>query len=272
VIHDPEPGRTLWRVRPAANIELLRSGTRRLLRTVDGLTDDQAHEASRLPGWNRAEVLTHLARNADGTRRMVHAAAHGEVEAQYPGGLEERAADIAAGRDARADDVVRDVRRAHDAMMEAWQALPDDAWPRVGRVISGERTMREALWARVREVEVHHLDLAMGYEPTDWPVGFVSGALDDIFATFELRESNVRPLVDADFRVVSTDHDRAWRVMLHGTHVDVEQDAGKAADGEARGWGCDLVAWLYGRDPHGGGITASGETAVLRLPAWFPYA
>jgi maleylpyruvate isomerase len=259
-------------VNPAASIELLRMGTRRLLRSVDGLTDDQARQPSRLPDWNRAEVLTHLARNADGTRRMVEAAARGDVEDQYPGGLEQRGADIAAGRDARAADLLLDVRRSSDLLMEAWHALPEDAWASKGRVISGERTMREALWARVREVEVHHVDLAMGYEPTDWPVGFVTGALDDIFGTFERRASHVRPPLDADFRVVSTDHDRAWRVTLHGTSVDVEPDRGKAADGEARGWGCDLVSWLYGRDPQGGGIIASGDAAVLRLPQWFPYA
>ena len=257
---------------PAAKIELLRAGTRRLLSTVEGLTDDQVHDASRLPGWNRAEVLTHLARNADGTRRMVQAAARGDVGAQYPGGVEERATEIAAGREATATDVRRDVRCSHEAMMEAWQALPEDAWDRVGRAISGDRSMREALWSRAREVEVHHVDLAMGYEPTDWSVGFVAGALDEIFGTFARRAFNGRPLIDAEFRVVATDHERAWHVMLHGTHVDIEQDAGTAADGEARAWGCDLVAWLYGRDPRGGGITTSGDTAVLRLPQWFPFA
>jgi maleylpyruvate isomerase len=259
-------------VTPAANIELLRAGTRRLLSTVEGLTDDQAHEASRLPGWNRAEVLTHLARNADGTRRMVQAAARGEVAAQYPGGVEERATEIAAGHEATATDVLRDVRCSHEAMMEAWQALPEGAWDHVGRAISGDRSMREALWSRVREVEVHHVDLAMGYEPTDWSVGFVTGALEEIFGTFARRASNGRPLIDAAFRVVSTDHERTWRVALHGARVDIEQGGGDAVDGEARGWGCDLVAWLYGRDPRGGGIITSGDNAVLRLPEWFPFA
>jgi maleylpyruvate isomerase len=259
-------------VTPAANIGLVRAGTRRLLSTIDGLTDDQAHEASRLPGWNRAEVLTHLARNADGTRRMVEAAARGEVEAQYPGGLEARATEIAAGRETTAAEVLCDVRCSHEAMMDAWQALPEDAWDRVGRAISGDRSMREALWSRAREVEVHQVDLAMGYEPNDWSVGFVTGALEEIFGTFERRAATDRPSIDAVFRVVSTDHERAWRISLHGTHVDIEQGAGDAADGEVRGWGCDLVAWLYGRDPRGGGVTTSGDAAVLRVPHWFPFA
>ena len=99
---------------PAAELEMVRIATRRLLRSVDHLTDEQARAPSRLPGWNRTELLTHIARKADGVRRMVEAASRGEVGAQYPGGVDERAADIAAGRDARAVDVLQDVRRSSD--------------------------------------------------------------------------------------------------------------------------------------------------------------
>ncbi len=54
--------------------------------------------------------------------------------------------------------------------------------------------------------------------------------------------------------------------------MTVVDDDGSAADGEAIGWGCDVTAWLYGRDPRGGGILATGDLGVLRLPRWFPYA
>jgi hypothetical protein len=60
--------------------------------------------------------------------------------------------------------------------------------------------------------------------------------------------------------------------VLRGHDVAVMPDDGEAADGEARGWGCDVAAWLYGRDPRGGGIVASGDLGVLRLPQWFPFA
>ena len=33
---------------------------------IDGLTEDQARGLSRLPGWTRGHLLTHIARNADG--------------------------------------------------------------------------------------------------------------------------------------------------------------------------------------------------------------
>ena len=42
----------------------LRLGTTRLLAAVDGLTDDLLRAPSGLPGWTRAHVVGHLARNA----------------------------------------------------------------------------------------------------------------------------------------------------------------------------------------------------------------
>jgi len=251
--------------------EFVRQSTRRLLQSLEQLNDEQAREPSRLPGWSRAEVVTHLARNADGVRGMVEAAGRGEVAMMYPGGAEQRAEEIVAGRGEPADALRRDVRRASDRLMEAWDALTSEAWSRPGRA-SVERSMRDFVWVRLREVEVHHVDLDVGYETSDWPVAFVSGALTEIFGTFELRASPVRPVVDVDYRVVATDHDAAWRVALHGNVVAVSRDDGTPIDGEARGWGCDIVAWLYGRDPRGGGVVASGDLGVLRLPNWFPYA
>jgi maleylpyruvate isomerase len=156
-------------------------------------------------------------------------------------------------------------------LTEAWAAMPADAWDRVSRG-PVKRTMRELPWVRWREVEIHHVDLDLGYESSDWPVPFVSAALDEIFSTFDRRDTGARPRVDADDRIVSTDHERAWQVRLRGTAVEIGSAVGDApADGEARGWGCDVAAWLYGRDPNGGGITATGDLGILRLPLWFPF-
>jgi maleylpyruvate isomerase len=253
-------------------LQALRVSTRSLLRTIESLTDEQAREPSRLPGWNRAMVLTHIARNADGVRNMVEHATRNEYGDMYPGGIDQRRNDIDAGAEARAADLLYDVRHSADLLIEAWETLPADAGDRRGRTLSAERTMDEMLFVRLREVELHHVDLALGYEVSDWPVGFVSASLDQIFSTFDQRGSSTRPRLDTDFRIVSTDHDEAWRVQLRGGQVRVAPDDGSPADGEARGWGCDIAAWLYGRDPRGGGVTASGDLTVLRLPTWFPYA
>ena len=90
----------------------------------------------------------------------------------YPS-AEVRAEGIAAGRGASAAVLRADLRGAHERLAEAWNTLPADAWDRTGRA-SATRTMHEFVWVRRREVEVHHVDLGLGYEPSDWPVGFVS--------------------------------------------------------------------------------------------------
>ena len=135
---------------PVSDIEAVRQGTRRVLRTVADLTDEQAAAPSKLPGWTRAELLTHLARNADGGRGIEEAAARGEIGMQYPGGAEQRTAEIAAGRGARAAALLADLRRSCDALMESWHHLPDSAWDQPGRSLTGRRTQRDWVWSRWR--------------------------------------------------------------------------------------------------------------------------
>jgi maleylpyruvate isomerase len=257
--------------RPDADLEAVRVATRRFLASIDELSDVQAEAPCRLPSWNRAELITHVARNADGIRGMVEAAARGEVAAMYPGGAEQRADGIAAGRDERAAVLVTDVRRASDRLADAWLELPADGWDRVGKA-SVDRRMSELPWVRWREVEVHHLDLGMEYEPADWPVQFVTRALDELLAALPRRSVANRPRVDARYRIALTDHDRAWVVALEGDKVRVVEDDDASVDGEVRGWGCDIAAWLYGRDPGNGGVLAAGDLGGLRLPTWFPFA
>ena len=60
--------------------------TDRLLATVDGLDDAALRQPSRLPGWTRAHVLTHIARNADGLVNLVTWARTGEETPMYAGG------------------------------------------------------------------------------------------------------------------------------------------------------------------------------------------
>src|SRR4051794_16490317 len=45
---------------PTTEIDEIRGATRRVLRSIEDLTDEQAAAPSRLPGWTRAEVVTHL--------------------------------------------------------------------------------------------------------------------------------------------------------------------------------------------------------------------
>lgn len=141
---------------------------------VDALTEAQALQPSLLPGWTVGHVLTHLARNADGFRVMVEGAGRGEVAAMYPGGFEQRTADIDAGANRSAADLLADVLAANAALEASWDALGAEAWQQgSGATVVGPLPMREVPLRRWREVTVHHADLGLGYTWSDWPSDYV---------------------------------------------------------------------------------------------------
>ena len=138
-------------------------------RWIAGLTDDQVHDSSRLPGWTRGHVLTHFARSADGVRGCAESAARGEPAVQYPHGLDGRERDIAAGSGRPAAELVADVASAHTRLMAVWRSLAPDAWSVVAEVPSGRRSIAELVPVRRRELLVHLVDLDLGVESSDLP-------------------------------------------------------------------------------------------------------
>jgi maleylpyruvate isomerase len=131
-----------------------------------GLDDAAARRASLLPGWSIGHVLTHIARNADSVVWRLDGAARGEVRDQYPGGLEQRAADIEDGAGRSAAALVEDVHRTSDAVTRVMAALPEAAWDAPSRTSRGVvESSRDVVLSRWREVVVHHLDLDLGPVP-----------------------------------------------------------------------------------------------------------
>jgi maleylpyruvate isomerase len=147
----------------------------RLLETLGGLDDELARGPSMLPHWTRGHVLTHLARNADSNTRIFEAALQGEVVAQYPGGAEQRAADIEAGAGRTAAELVIDVEASLTRLGQAWAATPDDVWDhgRGRSTTRGDVSLAEWVFSRWRETEVHHADLDLGYTWMRWPAAYV---------------------------------------------------------------------------------------------------
>lgn len=147
---------------------------RRLETSIDGLTDEQARGASRLPGWTVAHVLAHLARNADSHVRMIEGASLGEVRDQYIGGVEGRTAEIDAGAERAAAELVADVRAANAALEASWRSAGDTAWAGQGMgTIAGPIPIADLPFRRWREVEVHHVDLGLGHGFAGWPADYV---------------------------------------------------------------------------------------------------
>lgn len=171
---DPEP------IGADAMIIGLQQAHARLFERLSGLTDDVAGRPSLLPGWTVAHVMAHVARNADSVVRRLEGAARGEIVDQYPGGARARAAEIEASAGMPAAALVDDVRTTGLAVEQVASRLTVDAWSRLTRSLDGRLlTAATVLGGRVREVELHHADLGLGYEPGDWPADFVQDLLRD---------------------------------------------------------------------------------------------
>src|SRR5947207_78614 len=72
---------------------------------------------------------------------------------------------------------------------EATDRLPADAWTAQVRALDGPAfPAYGVLGRRLSEVEIHHVDLAAGYRPADWPAGFVADALPRVAGSFAGRQ------------------------------------------------------------------------------------
>jgi maleylpyruvate isomerase len=162
----------------AAEIAGSRGATERLFATLAWIDDSVATQPSLLPGWSVGHVLTHLARNADSFVRVLEAAAEGSEARQYPGGVAGRNLDIEEGAKRPAAEIVDDVRASAARLDAAWTQAPPVAWQGEGLRNDGSPLLCRMLpMSRWREVEVHHVDLVLGYSVSDWPAEFVNADL-----------------------------------------------------------------------------------------------
>lgn len=233
-----------------ADLELLR-----LLADLRDIGDQDVREPSTLPGWSRGHVLTHLARNAAGQSKMLGGALRGELAEQYTGGVEARTKEIeqGAGRSARA--LVEDVEQSAVRLTRLWQQMTLDAWerPTIG-AIAGERPAWATLWSRWRELALHHVDLAVGFLPSDWSTSFIERMLTH--STPSIKE---RQLVECEIAVSSIDAQFEWR-----SNTDVEI--------EVRGPSSALVAWITGRPGSWlGAVQTMRDGASTSLPELKPW-
>lgn len=224
------------------------AGTEFLDRVVDSLPDDALTGPSALPGWSRAHVIGHLARNAEALTRLLSWARTG-VETPMYADAEQRNAEIessAARPGATLRQELVDTARDLDA---AVAALDPDRWDAQVRTAQGRAVpAAEVPWMRVREVWLHAVDLDAGATVADLPPEVVDALLDDVTAALTARPGC--PAV----RLAPDDRDRSWTL---GT------DGGPTLHGAA----ADLMAWLVGRPPLCAPTTGGG-VPVPDAPRW----
>lgn len=174
----------------------------RLERLISHLTDVQAREPSALPGWSRGHVITHLARSADGLNRFVDGVQKGVDAEMYPGGPDARAAAIEEGA-ARPMDLMRaDTAFSGHRLLDSLAGLAED---QLDTPLKWRKpiTARELPVFRWRELEIHLVDLDLGYTTADWPDEFVGFNLERELAALPQRAPDVTPPVLRDHELLA---------------------------------------------------------------------
>ncbi|MEU9414999.1 maleylpyruvate isomerase family mycothiol-dependent enzyme [Streptomyces sp. NPDC048272] len=233
---------------PDVLLPLLTASAGHLLRTVEVLTTEQIRAASLLPDWTRAHVLVHLARGADSRLRLLTTARGGTDLPQYPDEAT-RAGEIRQGVLRDTESIRVDLRTSLGELLSAIAEHPAEAWDVPVRWLGGGlRPVRGVLWSLLRELEVHHVDLATSYVPADWLAAFVTRELRNTVSG--LKGDPAMPPVR-----ISADEEASQR------------DAGGGPGPLVSGPAADILAWLTGRS-QGTALTVDPPGALPRVPAW----
>jgi maleylpyruvate isomerase len=229
----------------------IQASTDRLLSSASTLTDKQAAGPSRLPGWTRGHVLTHLARNADGFGNLLHWARTGSRTPMYPSEAARNEA-IEAGAKRSAAELSQDLRDTAARFAAAAAELPAAAWAAQVERRGEPFPARDILRTRLSELEFHHVDLGTGYPSGDWPAEFVADALPRVAGSFAGRPDMTACRLVADgwpdtFLVGPAGQDPP-DLVVHGPPGQ-------------------LLAWLSGR-ADGTGLQVTGAAAVPVPPPW----
>ncbi|MER7418245.1 maleylpyruvate isomerase family mycothiol-dependent enzyme [Micromonospora peucetia] len=224
------------------------AATDRLLRTAATFDDTGLAAASLLPDWSRGHVLAHLARNADGFVNLLTAARTGEPIPMYASATA-RDADIEAGAARPPAAHLDDLRRSAGRFAEAVAAMPVEAWAATVQTRRGPWPAAMLVWGRLREIEVHHVDLDAGYRPNDWSEAFGHRLLHEVAADLAGR-SDVPPMV------LRFDGSRHELVVGDRTVAPSLTGAGR-----------ELAAWLIGRSP-GTVLTVTPDGPLPQPPEW----
>ena len=181
-----------------------------LIESLRSMPEPDPTAPSRLPGWSVGHVMTHIARNADGML-SVFSGAH-----QYPHGLDGRNADIEAGAIRSWSELVDDVVSRSEAAAAAMTERTD--WSGTVQMLPGERATAQVPLLRQREVEVHRVDLGLGYEFGDMPADYVRRDLRVMEMLWTARKPmGMTPLPDAALAL-----DPPTRLAWMMGRVDVE--------------------------------------------------
>jgi maleylpyruvate isomerase len=238
------------------------AGSRSLAHTLAWAGDGAAHlrglmtrmgedafaAPSALPGWSRAHVLTHVARNADALINLLTWARTGVRTPAYAS-REQRDADIEAGARRAPAEIRSDVIESSDRLARVVRAMPESAWSAHVQNAQGRDLVAiDIPWLRAREMWIHAVDLDVGASFADMPAPMVTALLTDVTAAM-----GEKPDCPA-LRLVAPD----------GTTWNVGDPAvATSVSGPAPG----LAAWVLGRSK-GRDLRTADHSPLPALPRW----
>jgi maleylpyruvate isomerase len=226
---------------PTEWIDLWERGEQHMATALGRLVEDDYAAPSLLPGWTRAHVLAHLARNADAVVNLLTWARTG-VETPMYASPEARDHDIEDTSRRSPDELEADVLGGTARLAQAVREMPPHAWAAVVRTIRGrEIPAADVVRMRCQEVWVHAVDLGSGVEFADLPAEVLGYVVDEVFRAWTTRDQVPDVVVFAG--------DREWgtgRLAVAGSLPDA-------------------AAWLTGRSD-GAGLQADGP--LPQLPRW----
>lgn len=232
----------------AESVGALKDATARLQATVSAALDtggpDPFAAPCLLPGWTIGHLVTHLARNADGMRRVLAGARVGEQLQPYAS-PRAREQDIIAGALRSTRSIALDFGSACDHLTEAIDELPAGTWSAtVDLGLGGPTTADVVLTTRLAEVEIHHHDLG----------------LDDGLALLD--DAQTSRLLAALLRSYARTRNVPGLTLIPDRGAPAVIGDGAV---EVSGSAIDLVGWLSGRTD-GGALRTSG--GLPELPPW----
>lgn len=138
--------------------------TQQLLGDTIRLSDDEWRAPSLLPGWTRAHVATHIARDADALRGVVTAALDGAERSLYQS-PEVKYNAIERGSERGGLDLQIDLDTSAGRLATTFDQVED--WLLPIRLPEGEYPASVLPLVRLQEVCLHHLDLDTGFRWED---------------------------------------------------------------------------------------------------------
>jgi maleylpyruvate isomerase len=231
----------------ANNLAWAGDGAAHLRGLMTRMGDDAFAAPSALPGWSRAHVLTHIARNADGLINLLTWARTGVPTPAYAS-PEQRDADIDAGARRPPSEIREDVLASSDRLAQVVRKMPREAWSaRVKDVQGRDLPASDIPWLRAREMWIHAIDLDVGASFADLPAPMLAELITEVTAMMG---------------------DKADCPGLHlvapgCTWATPDRPDAVTVSGPAT----ELVAWLLGRS-RGRALHCSSGGKLPTLPRW----